>query len=161
MEKDKINDILKEISLKYQSYEVENLGYCRFVVYEKHNVEIAPGEFARIRKVKKMLDENCKEIILKDSYNNISSFTKNLASVCVKKNTKVLDTVTGEKFTQDVKYGIIDIMGVELLSCIYDAVSIKLDGFILLKKDEQQKATNITAITEGYFDWDEAIDWNK
>lgn len=151
-------EIMKNLKKKLHTDTVEFLGYNRYSTYEKYPVQLEDGSIIWLSKYK-LFDEVGNQIPLSKEYNGIFSFALGVATVCVRQNTKIIETETGIKFTQDRKDGMIDINGNELLPCDFDSVSGKLDGFVEIIKNGVKKATNVNEIINGKFNWDSAIEW--
>ncbi len=150
-EKNKIIDKLKE---DFDTDEVEFHGYNRFVVREKYSQTIEKNEVFLFKD--RLFDEECNPITFNSEYDSIFMFIVGVAVVCIRRNIEIING----RIHQERKDGMIDINGKELLPCIYDKIKVKLDGHVELTKDGHKKATSVFVITNGKFNWDEAIDWN-
>ncbi len=155
-EKKEILRILKE---KLGTEKVEPLGYNRYSVRKRYPVNLESGQTTWLHNYK-LFDEEVNEIALVKKYDDISKFAKGVATVCIRENTKIIETETGTKITEDRKEGLIDVNGKELLPCVFDSVSVKLNGFVEIKKNGIKKATRVNEILSGKFDWDKAIEWD-
>lgn len=146
-------EILRNLKKKLKTDEVEALGYNRYRTSERYRVAVGDS-FTKLTR-DKLYDENGVQIPTNPEYHNIFSFAKGVAVVCIRSNTQFIDKETGPRFAQDRKDGLIDVDGKELLPCIYDSISVKLDGFVELTKDGKRKTTNVGTIVNGDFDWSE------
>jgi len=157
--KEERKGIMKNLQKKLNTDTVAFLGYNRYSTYERYQVQLENGSTTWMSKYK-LFDEEGNQIPLARDYNGIFSFAKGVATVCIRQNTKIIETETGTKFTQDRKDGMIDINGNELLPCDFDSVSCKLDGFVEIIKNGIKKATNVNEIISGKFNWDTANKWD-
>ena len=157
--KEEKKEILKKLKNKPGFETIESLGHNRYRIREKYQVILENGATTWLHKYR-LFDEEGTEIPLAKNYDGIFSFARGAASVCIRKNTKIIETSTGTKFSQERKDGLIDVNGKELLPCIYDSVSVKLDGFVEIIKDGTKKATNVNQIVSGKFDWNKADEWD-
>ena len=136
------DEYTRKLKEKFNTEDVRYLGRNRFGIHEYFDLTMDGTTLDKT----KMVDEEGNIILLSDVYNSIFNFSGRVAVVC-----------KGSKFTQDRKDGLIDENGNELLPCIYDSVSVHLDGHVDITKDGQKKFTTVPMITSGNFDWDEAI----
>lgn len=152
-------EILKNLKQQLGNEEVEFLGYNRYSIKESYQVQLDDVSITWLHKYK-LFDEDGNIIPLSKEYNGIFSFTMGVAVVCIRQNPGIIEKETGRKHTQERKDGLIDVDGKELLPCIYDSISVKLDGFIEIIKDGQKKATYVGEIIGGKFNWEVANDWD-
>jgi hypothetical protein len=116
--------------------------------------------YPKIRRYR-LADENGNIIDLKSNYNFITKFARGAATVIIKEKPQIIKDSAGLiKAQENKKEGLIDTDGKELLPCIFDSVSVKLDGFVELEKDGVKKATNVGMIMSGDFDWNKTNDWD-
>lgn len=148
-------EIIDKLKSKFDTGNIEYIGYNRFVLRVPIEVQADTGQTITLPK-DKLFNENCEEIPLQNDYFNIFNYTAGVAIVCIRKNFQIND----RSFSEVKKVGLIDINGKELLPCIYDFINPHLDGFIEITKDGIKKATNVNVITDGKFNWDEAINWD-
>ena len=151
LSKEEIIRLKESFSIKFKPENVEYAGYSRFVVRECNKLNgndpiIGQNNY-------RLFDDELNLIPLITNYNGIFSFTCGVAVVCIRENIQI----SAGRFTQDRKYGLIDLNGNELLPCIYNSISVKLDGHVELTKDGHKKATNVSNIIDGTFKWEKDV----
>jgi hypothetical protein len=148
-------EVLQKLKEKFADYEVQDCGYCRYVICERYPKGVEGGTVL-LQRVKMMVDEEGNIIPLGNNYDSIFMFSKSVAVVCQRGDVKIKEN----SFAQAVKYGLIDVNGKELLPCIYDNISDHLDGFVELSKGGEGKFTQLHEIIDGTYTWEEASPWH-
>ena len=145
--KDKIKKTISFLNNMFQSNTVEYLGCDRYIF--KININDISYD--------NLIDSEGVFIPLTKCYNNIFRFVQGFAVVVVRDYSN-----SSPKYGLNHirKSGIINYEGKEILPCDYDMISIHLDGFIELTKNDIKKSTNCQIIQNGDFNWDNAIKWN-
>ena len=147
-EKEVRKQILKKLKIKFKREDILFLHNNRYLIRDKYSLKVSDGYTVFLFK-DKMIDDKGNFIPLANEYNNIFKFTLGLAVVCIKSNTQVV----GNTYSQDSKYGLIDVNGKELLPCIFDSIMVRSEGFVEIKLNGQEINTYVTQIIAGEFKW--------
>ena len=137
---------------------VEPLGYKRFAIKDITFVRIEGLKY-KFEKISHLVDDSGKIISLKNEYNGITSFGKDLAVVWTKKYISTFKKPSRESVEEEKKFGLIDTDGNELLPCIFESINAHLDGFVEIKKEGKIKATTKQILIGGKFSWNKGAPW--
>ena len=152
-------EILKKFKKKFHTDKIEYLGYDRYSITEKYQKVIKDVTVFPTR-LKMLIDSEGNVIPLQNNYDYVFGFTLGVAVIRVNGEIQIENKETGTFFSREDKEGLIDINGKELLPPIYDSINVKLDGFVEIKKEGQNKFTNLQLIIDGKFDWEKAHLWH-
>ncbi len=129
---------------KFHTSHVQYLGYNRYSIGKASSEIKTSSIYSDGKNSEFLVDEVGNTIPLQMGYSNILLYTRGLAPVVIRE-------ANWEK-----KFGIIDTEGNELLECVYDVISIHLDGFVEISKHSTLKSTNVTTIVNREFNWEDA-----
>ena len=142
---EEVRQTIEKFWSKFLTTHVQYLGYNRYSI-GKASTEIKSGSIYSDGKNSEFLvDEIGNTISLQSDYSNILPYTRGLGTVVIRE-------ANWEK-----KFGIIDTEGNELLECVYDMISIHLDGFVEISKHNTLKSTSVETIINREFNWEDAL----
>ncbi len=152
-------EILNKLKKTFHTDKIEYLGYDRYSIIERYQKVIEDG-IVFPHRLKMVIDSEGNVIPLQKNYDYVFRYTLEAAVVRVIGEIQIENKETGTFFSREDKEGLIDIYGKELLPPIYDSIDVKLDGFVIIKKEGQKKFTNLQIIFDGEFDWEKAYKWH-
>lgn len=142
---EEVRQAIEKFCSKFLTSHVQYLGYNRYSIGKVSPEINAESIYSDGKNSEFLVDEIGNTIPLERSYSNILPYTGGLAPVVIRE-------ANWEK-----KFGIIDTEGNELLECVYDMISIHLDGFVEISKHNTLKSTSVETIINREFNWEDAL----
>lgn len=160
--KEEIKETIKYLKNKLNNDSVNYVGEGLFTIKEPYEVQLENDLYSTLNNYL-LFDQTGNNIPLSRNYDGIFRFSFGIAVVVTRKIHLTHSRHNPQQITfgQEKKYGLIDTNGNDILPCIYDSISIHLDGFVSITKDGETKGTNIEEVLSGQFNWDDAFDFNS
>ncbi len=150
---EKRRELLEMIASNNNGHEVNYVGFNRFVLREPKIEKAISGEEVFIYE-DILFDDNGNRIHLSNVYNSIFAFRCGIAVVCKRYGFNIVNG----RSSMIRKYGIINVMGTDILPCEYDSIKVSADCYIEISKSDKKKWTYAKDIIDGSFDWERAIE---